>query len=171
MVQETLIMQYAKNNNINVTDQDVSAREDELKANFPNGSWDDMLKARGLSEADVQQALREQIILDKALEKQVTITPAQIKSYFDKNHTAYDKPEMVQARHVLVPNLETAQKVEAALKSGQDFAAVAKQYSTDPGSKDKGGELGSFKRGQMVPAFDKVAFTQPVNVISPPVKS
>lgn len=171
MVQEALILQYAKSNNISVTDQEVAAREDELKANFPNGSWDEMLKARGLSEADVQQALREQIILDKALAKQVTITPAQIKTYFDKNHAAYDKPEMVQARHVLVADLPTAQKVEAALKSGQDFSAVAKQYSTDPGSKDKGGELGSFKRGQMVPAFDKVAFSAPVNQISPPVKS
>jgi foldase protein PrsA len=171
MVQETLIMQYAKSNNISVTDQEISDREDQLKANFPNGSWDEMLKARGLSEDDVKQALREQIILDKALAKQVTITPAQIKSYFDKNSSAYDKPETVQARHVLVANLATADKVEAALKGGQDFAAVAKQYSIDPGSKDKGGDLGTFRRGQMVPAFDKVAFTQAVNVISPPVKS
>jgi foldase protein PrsA len=171
MVQETLITQYAKTNNISVSDQEITDRENELKANFPNGSWDEMLKARGLSEADVQQALREQIILDKALAKQVTITPAQIKTYFEKNHSAYDKPETVQARHVLVANLATAQQVEAALKSGKDFASVAKQYSTDPGSKDKGGELGTFRRGQMVPAFDKVAFTQPINVISPPVKS
>jgi foldase protein PrsA len=171
MVQETLIMQYAKNNNITVSDQEISDREDELKANFPNGSWDEMLKARGLSEDDVKQALREQIILDKALAKQVTITPAQVKSYFDKNSSAYDKPETVQARHILVANIATADKVEAALKGGQDFASVAKQYSIDPGSKDKGGELGTFRRGQMVPAFDKVAFTAPINQISPPVKS
>jgi foldase protein PrsA len=130
-----------------------------------------MLKARGLSEDDVKQALREQIILDKALAKQVTITPAQVKSYFDKNSSAYDKPETVQARHILVANIATADKVEAALKGGQDFASVAKQYSIDPGSKDKGGELGTFRRGQMVPAFDKVAFTAPINQISPPVKS
>ncbi|HEY1428674.1 MAG TPA: peptidylprolyl isomerase [Candidatus Tumulicola sp.] len=171
MVQETLIMQYAKSNNITVSDQEISDRENDLKANFPNGSWDEMLKARGLSEDDVKQALREQIILDKALAKQVTVTPAQIKAYYDKNTTAYDKPETVQARHILVANLDTANKVEAALKGGQDFAAVAKQYSIDPGSKDKGGDLGTFRRGQMVPAFDKVAFSQAVNVISPPVKS
>ena len=67
MVQEALILQYAKKNNINVTDDEISKREDDLKANFPNGSWDEMLKARGLSEDDVKQALREQIILDKAL--------------------------------------------------------------------------------------------------------
>jgi foldase protein PrsA len=171
MVQEQLILQYAKNNNITVTDDEIAKREDDLKANFPNGSWDEMLKARGLSEQDVKTALTEQIILDRALAKNVTVSPAAIKAYFDKNHAAFDKPEEVQARHILVTNLATANKVEAALKSGQSFAAVAKQYSTDPGSKDKGGELGFFRRGQMVPAFDKVAFTLPINEISPPVKS
>ena len=171
MVQETLILQYAKSNNITVTDDEINKREDDLKANFPNGSWDEMLKARGLTEADVKEALREQIILDKALAKDVTITPAQIQQYFNKNHAAFDKPEEVKARHILVKDLATANKVEAALKSGQNFADVAKQYSTDPGSKDKGGELGYFRRGQMVPAFDKVAFTLPVGAISPPVKS
>jgi foldase protein PrsA len=171
MVQETLILQYAKSNNITVTDDEINKREDDLKANFPNGSWDEMLKARGLTEDDVKEALREQIILDKALAKDVTITPAQIKQYFDKNHAAFDKPEEVKARHILVKDLATANKVEAALKSGQNFADVAKQYSTDPGSKDKGGELGYFRRGQMVPAFDKVAFSLPVGAISPPVKS
>jgi foldase protein PrsA len=171
MVQEALIEDYAKSNNITVTDAEISQREDELKANFPNGSWDEMLKARNLTESDVKSALREQVILDKALANKVTITPAQIKQYFDKNHAAFDKPEEVQARHILVPDLATADKVEAQLKQGKNFADLAKQYSTDPGSKDKGGDLGWFRRGQMVPAFDKVAFSLPVNAISQPVKS
>jgi foldase protein PrsA len=172
LVQEALIDQYAKTNNITVTDDEITARENELKNNFPNGSWDEMLKARGLSEADVHSALREQIILDKALAKDVTITPAQIKQYFDKNHAAFDKPEQVQARHILVPDLATANKIEAQLKTNPNsFADLAKQYSTDPGSKDKGGDLGWFRRGQMVPAFDKVAFSLPPGAISAPVKS
>ena len=171
MVQEALIEQYAKNNNITVTDAEITAREDQLKANFPNGSWDEMLKARNLTEDDVKQALKEQIVLDKALAKQVAITPSQVKQYFEKNHAAFDKPEQVQARHILVPDLATADKVEALLKQGKSFSDLAKQYSTDPGSKEKGGELGWFRRGQMVPAFDKVAFTLPVGAISQPVKS
>lgn len=171
MVQDELIEQYAKSNNITVSDADVAAKEEQLKANFPSGSWDEMLKARGLTEDDVRSALREQLILDKALAKDVTITPAQIKAYFDKNHAAFDTPEQVTARHILVSNLATANKVEAALKSGQSFASLAKQYSIDPGSKDKGGDLGTFRRGQMVPAFDKVAFSEPVGAISAPVKS
>lgn len=171
LVQDVLIEQYAKNNNITVTDQEISDRETQLKQNFPSGSWDQMLASRGLTETDVHAALREQIILDKALAKDVKITPAQIKDYFDKNHAQYDKAEQVTARHILVPSLVLAQKVEADLKSGKNFADEAKQYSIDPGSKDKGGDLGTFKRGQMVPAFDKVAFSQPIGQISAPVKS
>jgi foldase protein PrsA len=171
MVQDELIEQYAKNNNITVTDAELDQRENTIKQNFPSGSWDEMLKSRGLTEADVRSALREQAILDKALAKDVTIKPSAIADYFNKNRATFDKPEQVTARHILVPNLAEAQKVEQLLKSGQSFASVAKQYSTDPGSKDKGGELGTFRRGQMVPAFDKVAFSEPIGAISPPVKS
>lgn len=172
LVQETLIEQYAKNNNITVSDADIDAKENQIKANFPSGSWDEMLKARGLTEADVRQALREQIVMDKALAKDVNITPAQIKDYFNKNHASYDKPEQVKARHILVQNVALANQIEAQLKTNPgSFADLAKKYSTDPGSKDKGGDLGEFRRGQMVPAFDKYAFSAPIGQISPPIKS
>jgi foldase protein PrsA len=130
-----------------------------------------MLKARGLTEADVRSALKEQLVLSKALAKDVNVTPAQIKDYFDKNHASFDKPEEVSARHILVPSLPLANQIEADLKSGQNFADLASKYSTDPGSKAKGGDLGEFRRGQMVPAFDKYAFSAPIGQISPPIKS
>jgi foldase protein PrsA len=171
LVQEMLIDQYAKNNNITVSDAEIDARENQIKANFPTGSWDEMLKARGLTEADVRSALREQLVLDKALEKDVTITPAQIKDYFNKNAASFDKPEQVSARHILVPSLALANQIEADLKAGQNFSDLAKKYSTDTASKDKGGDLGQFRRGQMVPAFDKYAFSAPIGAISPPIKS
>ena len=171
LVQDVLIEQYAKNNNITVTDAEINDRENQLKQNFPAGSWDEMLKSRGLTEEDVHAALREQIILDKALAKDIHVKPSDIKDYFDKNRAQFDKGEQVTARHILVPSLPLAQKVEADLKAGKSFADEAKQYSTDPASKDKGGELGTFKRGTMVAPFDKEAFSLPIGQISPPVKS
>ncbi len=171
MVREILLQQYAQKNNITVSDADIAAREDQYKANFPPGQWDEMLKSRGLTEDDVHKLISDQIIIDKAVGKNVAISDAQIKAYFDKNHAAFDKPAQVDARHILVADLKTAQKVEADLKAGKDFAAEAKEYSIDPGSKDKGGELGEIRHGQMVPAFDAAVFSLPVNVISAPVKS
>ncbi len=171
MVQEMLLNQYAAKNNIVVTDDEIAKKEDDVKANFPNGSWDDMLKSRGLTENDVHQLLKNQILIDKAVGKDIKIDDAQVKAYFDKNHASFDKADAVRARHILVPDLATAEKVEALLKGGAKFEDVAKQYSTDPGSKDKGGELGFFHRGQMVKAFEAYAFTGKVNAISPPIKS
>ncbi|HTX56758.1 MAG TPA: peptidylprolyl isomerase [Candidatus Acidoferrales bacterium] len=171
MVREILLQQYAQKNGITVSDAEITQREDQLKANFPPGEWADMLKSRGLTEDDVHKLLSDQIIIDKAVGKNVNVTDAQIKAYFDKNHAAFDKPAEVTARHILVADLKTADKVEALLKQGKDFAALAKEYSIDPGSKDKGGELGTFRHGQMVPAFDQAAFSLPVGVISAPVKS
>jgi foldase protein PrsA len=172
MVQEALLDQYAKDHNLTVTPDEIAKKENEIKANFPNGSWDEMLKSRGMTESDVADILRQQILIDKAVGGSIKIDDAQIKAYFDKNHAAFDKPDQVRARHILVADLPTAMKVEAALKApNADWNAIAKQYSTDPGSKDKGGELGFFRRGQMVPAFEKVAFSAPVNAISAPVKS
>ncbi|MDQ2681652.1 MAG: peptidylprolyl isomerase [Candidatus Eremiobacteraeota bacterium] len=171
MVQESLINQYAKDNNITITDDQITKKEDALKAQYPAGQFDQLLKARGLTEADVKNALREQLIIDQAVGKGVQVTDAQIKAYFDKNHAQFDKPGQVRARHILVPSLPIANKVEADLKAGKDFADEAKQYSTDPSSKVKGGELGFFRKGQMVPSFEAAAFTLPIGKISAPVKS
>jgi len=175
MVQDALLDQYAQKNGITVTDDEIAKKENEIKANFPNGSWDEMLKSRGMTEDDVHHILHQQIVLDKAVGKDIKIDDAQIKAYWDKNHAAFDKAGQVRARHILISSgpgaLQTALKVEALLKGGAKFEDLAKQYSSDPGSKDKGGELGFFKRGQMIKAFEDYAFNAPVGAISPPVKS
>ena len=171
LVTNDLIDQYAKDHNITVSQAEIDKIENQYKAQYPNGGWDELLKSRNLTEKDVQDLLRRQIILDKAVGGNIHITEKQIADYFAKNHAQFDQPAMAHARHILVPDMKTAQKVEADLKAGKDFAAEAKQYSVDPGSKDKGGDLGWFRKGQMVPAFEAYAFSGPIGKISPPVKS
>jgi foldase protein PrsA len=173
MVQEALIEGYAKDNNITVSDADIQAREDQLKSNYPGTQWSEMLTARGLTEQDVHDALRLQIILDDALARNVNVSDSAIAAYFNRNHAAFDKPAQVCASHILVPDLATANRVEAALKAqgAGAFAQLAQQYSVDPGSKARGGSLGCFRRGAMVPAFDRAAFSLPVGQISQPVRS
>lgn len=171
MVQSQLLDQYASKNHITVSDTDITAKEDQIKANFPAGSWDQMLQARGLTEADVHDALRDQIIIDKAVGGNIKISDADIKAYFDKNHAQFDTPESATAKQILVYTLPKAEQVEGLLKKGGNFAALAKQYSQDPGSRDRGGELGTFRHGQMMPTFEKAAFSQPIGAVGPPVKS
>jgi foldase protein PrsA len=171
IVQGDLIDQYAKANNITVSDADIAKKEDDIRSKYPPGQFEQILKNQGLTEDDVKRILRQQIVVEQAVGKNITISDADAKAYFDKNHAQFDKPEQVRARHILVPDLKTANEVEAKLKAGGDFAALAKQYSTDPASKDKGGELGFFGKGQMVPAFQAAAFSTPVGQTTAPVKS
>jgi len=115
------------------------------------------------------------------------VDDAALQKYYADHKNEF---ENVQARHILirfkgspVPNREgkpdlteeqalaKAQEVRKQLLAGSDFAALAKAESDDTGSGTNGGELGTFGHGQMVPAFEEVAFKQPVNQVSDPVKT
>jgi foldase protein PrsA len=166
-----LIDQYAKDNNIQISDAAIQKKEDDIKSKYPAGQFDQILKAQNLTEKDVKDILRQQLVLEQAVSSQIHISDKDIQDYLAKNHATLDKPEQVRAKHILVADQKTADAVEAQLKAGAKFEDLAKKYSTDPASKDKGGELGFFQKGQMVPQFEAAAWKQPLNVVGPPVKS
>ena len=109
------------------------------------------------------------------------VTDADIGAEYQKNLDSYKKGEEVTARHILyksdgTPAQDAAAraKAEAAvkkLKAGADFAALAKAESEDPGSKESGGDLGSFGRGRMVKEFEDAAFGANVGEVVGPVKT
>ena len=171
LVQSQLIDQYATDNHVDVSEADVSKKEDEIKSKYPPGQFEQILKAQNLTEPDVRKILKQQLVVEKAVGANVKVSDADIKAYLAKNHATLDTAEQVRARHILVADAGKASEVEAKLKSGTKFEELAKLNSTDPSSKDKGGELGFFAKGQMVPAFQAAAFSQKIGVVGPPVKS
>jgi peptidyl-prolyl cis-trans isomerase D len=115
----------------------------------------------------------------QAARNKIVVSPEDIKRYYDENEQQYSTPEQVRASHIL---LKTDGKEDAAVKkqagellakakAGADFAKLATQYSEDTGSKTKGGDLDFFPKGQMVPEFDKVAFSLKPGEISDVVRS
>ncbi len=123
------------------------------------------------------------LLLDmNQLKKNTTIPEAQLQAYYQKHIGLYKVPARAHVEHILFmtvgkPTAEIAEikkkaeKVLAELQHGGNFAKLAKEYSEDPGSKDKGGDLGWIVRGQTVPAFQHVAFNEPVGQISKLVKT
>lgn len=77
---------------------------------------------------------------------------------------------IASACHILVKSKSEAEKLKARLDKGEDFYSLAKKYSLCPSGK-RGGDLGEFRPGEMVKAFDKVVFSGPLRVIQGPVKT
>lgn len=99
------------------------------------------------------------------------ITDAQARAFYDQQVKSFPGGKQVRASHILVPTEDQAKAIFEQIAHDGDFAELAKKHSTDPGSKVKGGDLGYFGRGQMVPVFEKTAFSLPVGDVSLPVKS
>ena len=100
------------------------------------------------------------------------LTDEAMKARFDKEYSGKAGEQEVHARHILVGDEATAKKLIADLKKGGDFAALSKQYSKDPGASEQGGDLGFFKKSDMVPEFATAAFGLKDGEITPsPVKT
>lgn len=119
------------------------------------------------------QYVRRRLLREQYFEKQLkgVISEADAKKIYDQRVAQLKSENEVAARHILVDNEEKAKEILAKIKAGGDFAALAKENSTDTGSKEQGGFLGYFGRGQMVPEFEKAAFTMIKGQVSEPVKT
>jgi peptidyl-prolyl cis-trans isomerase C len=115
-----------------------------------------------------RRALRE-YYFEAELKNSVSDTDA--KKFYDQQVGSAQAQEEVRARHILVETEAQAKELQDRIGKGEDFVALAKAYSKDPGSKDEGGDLGYFGRGQMVPVFEETAFSLKAGQVSPPVKS
>ena len=106
------------------------------------------------------------------MEDYIDITDEDVKTYFEENKDLFGTPEQVEASHILVEDEETAKEVIDKLNAGEDFAELAKEYSTDSSNAEDGGALGFFGRGEMVQEFEDAAFAMNVGDVSKePVKT
>jgi peptidyl-prolyl cis-trans isomerase C len=93
------------------------------------------------------------------------------KKFYEDQVKQLKPEEEVKARHILVDSEEKAKEIFEKIAHGADFAQMAKEFSKDPGTKDDGGSLGYFARGQMVPQFEEAAFKLSKGDISQPVQT
>ncbi|MDA1578258.1 peptidylprolyl isomerase PrsA [Bacillus sp. BR_7] len=158
-VLNTMVMEKVLIKNYKVEDKEVDKRFDETKKQVGD-QFDTLLKQQGMKEETFKNMLRAQLAQEKAIEK--TITDKELKDNY--------KPE-IKASHILVKDEATAKKVKEELGQGKSFEELAKQYSEDTGSKEKGGDLGFFGPGKMVKEFEDAAYKLKKDEVSEPVKS
>ena len=135
---------------------------------------------KNLLEADPEfraelAKLKDSLLVSFATEKvtrDVRITAKEVEDYYNENTEQFVEGEKVNASHILVDSEEAALKILADIKSGAvSFEDAARENSSCP-SKENGGSLGDFERGQMVPEFDSAVFAMEVGEITDtPVKT
>ena len=118
----------------------------------------------------IEENMLKQYAINKVLSN-VTLTEEEKKAFFEANKSKFNKPESASAKHILVDSEELANDILNKINNNEmTFEAAASAHSTCP-SKDAGGDLGTFTRGQMVPEFEEAAFTLELNTVSEPVKT
>ncbi len=147
IIERVLLHQLASQEGITVDPADVEAEvatvqtQIEESGNFAD--WDSFLAQNNLTEKSIRDLIADNLLLEALTEA----------------HGGSPVVEQVHASHILVETEETAQEVLDKLDAGEAFEDLAAEYSTDPGSKEQGGDLGWFPQGVMVPAFEEAAFS------------
>ncbi|MBA3318647.1 MAG: peptidylprolyl isomerase [Gemmatimonadales bacterium] len=198
--EELLVQQAARDTAIQVTDQEIADGVEQqvrkVRGNFSSEvDYQNELKKAGfqtpeeyrrwLTDQQRRAALQNRLIdglRGAGKLKPVAPTEQEMRKFFDEQKAALGtRPATISFRQIVVtPKATAAAKARAraqadsivlALRGGADFATAARRFSQDPGSRDQGGSLNWFRRGVMVPEFERVAFALKPGVISDPVES
>lgn len=172
LIAERIVKLEAKAQNIEVSEDDIEEKLDIMR-NYYGGeeAFNEAMAHYGYEMEKIKDDITVNIQIKKLLEPEISISEEEISNYFKENKSFLDQKEQVHARHILVETEDLAEEVKKKLESGEDFAELAKEYSTDEGSKESGGDLGYFPRGAMVAEFEERAFSLKIDEISEPVKS
>jgi peptidyl-prolyl cis-trans isomerase C len=174
LIDRELLFQQAKSLKIAVPPQQVDTQMQQLVERFPSKeAFEQALTAQNFTvdalKKDVEgQLLRQQLVKKEILDK-VNVSARDVQTFYDQHKDKYVEEDQIRARHILIrvpqqvsptDDAKLKGKADDALKrakTGEDFAALAKELSDD-GSKENGGDLGFFPRGRMVAAFEETAF-------------
>jgi peptidyl-prolyl cis-trans isomerase C len=187
LVNRTLLTQAADRENITVTDEQVDAKYDEIKGNFPDEET--FIAQLGRSNmtpdefrVEVERGLKLEELVGFKTAGAGAPTEEEAREFYDSNTERFSTPERIRTSHILIKVEETdseivreqkkakIEELHARLVAGEDIATLATENSDCP-SKSKGGDLGFFGRGQMVKPFEDAAFALEPGEISPVVET
>jgi len=182
LIEREVLYQETQKAGIKIDAQQVDEQLAAIKKRFPSeAEFKTALGKMNLTEDEVRMQISRGLAIRALIEQQIAskivITDAETKAYYDGNPQMFKQPAQVKASHILIKvdagadeakKAEARKKIEAVqqkIKDGGDFAELAKEYSEGP-SNTRGGDLGFFRRGQMVKPFEDAAFAMKVDEVS-----
>lgn len=172
LISQRVIELEAKKQKITVSEKDIEKELDKYYEQYGGEeAFNQTLAQNGLTLDKIKKDLELNVKVNKLLKPRISIPEEELKTYFEENKATFAQEKQVKASHILVETEEKANEIKGKLAKGEDFAKLAKENSTDTGSKENGGDLGFFGSGQMVKEFEETAFALKVGEISAPVKT
>ncbi|MFS0781866.1 peptidylprolyl isomerase [Bacillus sp. 1P06AnD] len=172
LINNKIIEQEADKKNVKVDEKEVKKELNTfIKQYGGEDSFNAALTQSGLTLDDFKNDIRNYLKVKQILGPSIKITDKEMKAYYEENKDSFKQQAQVKASHILVDSETEAKKLEEKIKSGEDFATLAKENSTDTASAKDGGNLGYFGTGEMTEAFEKAAFAMKVGEVSQPVKT
>ncbi|MDM8522876.1 peptidylprolyl isomerase [Desulfococcaceae bacterium HSG8] len=174
LINRELLYQESQVKGIKLEDAAINDEFKKWKGQFPDESqFKNMMQMMDISEEIIKSQIRQQMTIRQFIDKQfdttVTVSEDEVKKYYDTNPDLFKQLEQLHARHILIKadhekgdagkkkSRKKLLSVKEKLDKGEDFAELARKFSEGP-SKEKGGDLGYFGRGQMVKPFEDAAF-------------
>lgn len=172
MISDKIVDLEAKKEDIKITDKEIDKEMKTLIESYGDEeTFEQQLATTGATKSTLEKDIVKYLQTVKLLEPRIKISDEEINTYFKENKDSLAQEEQVEASHILVESKAEAKDIIEKLADGKKFADLAKEYSTDTASAEKGGELGFFGKGEMAEEFEKVAFSLEKGKISDPVKT
>lgn len=172
MISDKIVDLEAKKEKIKITDKEIAKEMKTLIESYGDEeTFEQQLATTGATKSTLEKDIVKYLQTVKLLEPRIKISDEEIKTYFKENKDSLAQEEQVEASHILVESKAEAKDLIEKLADGKKFADLAKEYSTDTASAEKGGELGFFGKGEMAEEFEKAAFSLDKGKISDPVKT
>ena len=174
LIERTLLLQAARQANIQVTPEEVDRRVMRVKSDYPAEGFSEALSQGQLTMAELKQKTAQLLSIEKLFEQhvypRVAITEEELRDHYEAHKDQLAEPEQVRAAQIVVKGVDEARRIQAQLKEGKKFGDLARKYSLSADAK-VGGDLGFFPRGVMPEKFDEVAFSLSVGQISDVVET
>jgi len=183
LIMRSVVLDEVTKQGISLSDAEFNADKAEMAKELPQGATlESYMAETGTTETEMREQMAARKMIMAIAEKLAKPSAEEIQTYYDKNKESFNQGESVNASHILIkvdPTEDDAAKtakrtriegLRKQLLEGADFKEIAKANSDCP-SASGGGDLGSFGRGQMVPAFEEAAFTQPVGKVGEVVET
>jgi len=183
LIEDRLVAQEAERLGVVVTNEEIEAQINEVKTKFgSDAEFNDFLDEQKVSLAKLRKRYKEQIAIRKLhqyeIHQKIVVSPKEIEDYYNEHLSEFTDKEKLKVKTIMLRKKEkdedgtdplvreSIDKITEELKTGADFAGLAKQHSEETHA-EEGGELGFIESGELIASFDEVLFSLPVGSLSP----